>query len=119
VHHAPPNIYFSLNADVFECLLAEPILAQCLAAASYRTVRGTGREYAVYARLAHFVVTFRIDEEAHVRVEVPRRFADGADLYSSLVSVRYLTENPNKLTIFISARSRIGGHGESEVTWER
>lgn len=42
------------------------------------TKRRTVREDAVNTRLAHLVVTFRVDQKAHVRIEVAFRFADGA-----------------------------------------
>lgn len=38
MHHTPPDIYLSFYPDIFECLLAKPILAQCFAATSYWTV---------------------------------------------------------------------------------
>jgi hypothetical protein len=37
-------------------------------------------EDAVDARLAHLVVALRVHEELHVGVQVPRRFADGANV---------------------------------------
>lgn len=70
MHHTPPDIYFSLHPDIFECLLAEPIFTQGLATSGYWTVCRTGGKDAVHARLAHLVVAFRVDEKAHVRVEV-------------------------------------------------
>lgn len=72
--------------DVVKGLPAEPVLAQGLAAAGDGAGGGSGGEDAVDARLAHFVVAFRVDEEAHVRVEVARGLADGADFYSCSIS---------------------------------
>ena len=40
-------------------------------------------EDTVHARFAHFVVAFWIDEEAHVRVQVPGRLADWADIWGN------------------------------------
>lgn len=80
MHHAPPNIYFSLHSDIFERLLAELVLTQGLATSSNWTVRGTAREDAVHARLAHLVVAFWVDEKSHIGIQVSRGFADGADL---------------------------------------
>ena len=81
VHHAPPDIHFSLNADILKGLLAEAVLAEGLAASSDRAASWTRREDSVDARLAHLVVALRVDQESHVRVQIPRGLADGADLY--------------------------------------
>jgi hypothetical protein len=84
VHHAPPDIHLSLNSNVLKGLLAKAVLAEGLAAPSDGAASGTRGEYSVHAGLAHLVVAFRVDEESHVRVEIPRGLADGADLYERL-----------------------------------
>jgi hypothetical protein len=71
VHHAPPNIHFSLNPNVLKGLLAEAVLSEGLAASCDGAASWTRREYSVDAGLAHLVVTFRVDEKSHVRVEIP------------------------------------------------
>lgn len=49
LHHAPPNIYFSLHSNIFERLLAELVLTQGLATSGDWTARGTSGEDAVHA----------------------------------------------------------------------
>ena len=69
--YAPPDIHLSLNLQILECLRSELGLPQRPFAPCYRTRRRPMAKYAVHTGLAHFMVAFRIDEEAHVRVEVP------------------------------------------------
>lgn len=78
--YSPPDINFALNVDVVKGLLAEPLFPQRASTPGDRTRGRTLGEDAVDARLAHFVVAFRVDEEAHVGVEIARRFAYGADI---------------------------------------
>ena len=66
---------------VLKRLFSKPVLAKRLAAACDGARGGTGGEDAVDARLAHLVVAFWVDQEAHVRVEVAGGLADGADFY--------------------------------------
>lgn len=47
-------------------------------------VRRTRREYPIDTGLAHLVITFRVDKESHIGVQVPRGLADGTDLYTGL-----------------------------------
>lgn len=81
MHHAPADIHFSLNSDILKGLLAEAVLAKGFATSSDGAASWTRRENSIDTRLAHLVVALRVDEESHVRVEIPRRLADGADLY--------------------------------------
>ena len=55
------------------------MFAECLPTPRNRALSGTVREDAVDAGLAHFVVAFRVDEEADRGVEVAGGFADRAD----------------------------------------
>jgi hypothetical protein len=71
VHHAPPNVHLSLNSNVLEGLLAKAVLAEGLAASSDGAASRTRGENSVHAGLAHLVVAFWVDEESHVRVEIP------------------------------------------------
>jgi hypothetical protein len=84
VHHAPPDIHFSLNADILKGLLAEAVLAKGLATSGDGAASRARRENSVDTRLAHLVVALRVDEESHVRVEIPRGLADGADFYHKI-----------------------------------
>lgn len=112
MHHPSPDIYFALYVDVFECLFAEFVFAQCLAAASNWAAGWASTEDSVHAGLAHLVVAFRVDQEAHVRVEVSRGLADRADLWHNLMLALYIRDNFLQLTVFISTGDRIGSHGE-------
>lgn len=53
----------------------------------YRARGGARREDAIHARLAHFMVAFRVDEESHAGIQVAGRFADGADLWEFMLAV--------------------------------
>lgn len=76
LHDPLPNVDLPFDTDILKGLLSESVLAQRLVATGYRTGRGSRREDAVHAGLAHFVIAFWIDEEPHVRVEVSRGLAD-------------------------------------------
>jgi hypothetical protein len=80
VHHAPSNIHFSLNSNILKGLLAKAVLAEGLTTSGDGAASGSRGEYSVDAGLAHLVVAFWVDEKSHIRVEIPRGLADGADL---------------------------------------
>ena len=67
--------------DVVESLFAETGFAEGACAARNRAGGGAGAEDAVHAGFAHFVVAFRVDEEAHRGVEVAGGAADGTDFW--------------------------------------
>lgn len=70
LHHSLANVDLTFDTNVLECLGTEPVLAQRLVTTGHGAQRRPGREDAVDARLTHLVVAFRIDQEAHVRVQV-------------------------------------------------
>lgn len=78
--HPPPNVHLPLHLQILKRRLPEPALPKRSCASGDRARRRTMTEDAVHARLAHLVVTFRVHEELHVRVEVARRFAYWADV---------------------------------------
>lgn len=84
MHHAPPDVHLSLNSNVLKGLLAKAVLAEGFAASSDGATSRARGENSVHAGLAHLVVAFWVDEESHVRVEIPRGLADGADLYERM-----------------------------------
>jgi hypothetical protein len=47
------------------------------------------REDTIYARLAHFVIAFRVDEEAHVSAKISRAMADGTLIIIRVSFVTY------------------------------
>jgi hypothetical protein len=73
-------VHLSLHLEILKCLGPELGLPQRARAACNRARRRPVAEYAVHARLAHFVVAFGVDLELHVGVEVARRLADRADV---------------------------------------
>lgn len=92
-HHSLPDVNFPLYVYVLERLFSKPVLAQRLAAARNGTRGRTCRKDAVHARLTHFVVTFWVYQEAHVRIEVAGGFADRADFYiARMGSVRCISK---------------------------
>ena len=68
--YPPPDVHLPLNLDVVKGLFAELLLPQRPVAARHGARRGPVGEDAVDARLAHLVVALRVDQEAHVGVEV-------------------------------------------------
>ena len=76
----PSNINLPLYLYIVEVLLAEALFPKC-ASTSCDGARGRALgEDAVDTRLAHFVVAFGVDEEAHIGIEIAGRFAYGADV---------------------------------------
>ena len=75
-----PYVHLALYLQVLKRLFSEFVLPECSSAAGDRAGSGASREDAVDAGLAHLVVAFWVDEEAHVGVEVAGRLADGADV---------------------------------------
>jgi len=86
LRNPPANIHLLLHLDIFKGLPPEPLLAQGPPAPGHGTRGRALREDAVDARLAHLVVAFGVDEEAHVRVQVARRFAYWANVWGEWVS---------------------------------
>lgn len=70
--------------QVFERLPAEAGFAEGAGAAGDGAGGRAVGEDAVDAGFAHFVVAFRVHEEAHGWVEVAGGFADGADVWGFL-----------------------------------
>lgn len=76
----PPDVYFPLHLEVLECLGPELRLPKRLVTSRDRAWRRTVCEDSIDAGFAHLVVAFGIDQEAHMRVEVARRFTYDANV---------------------------------------
>lgn len=84
----PSDINFPLYLYIIKGLLAEALFPECTGTPCNRARGGALGEDAVDTRLAHFVVAFWVDEEAHIGVEIAGRFAYGADVWrAELVGV--------------------------------
>lgn len=64
------DVNFPFYLYIFKGLLAETLFPECAGTPCDRARAGALGEDAVDARLAHFVVAFWVDEEAHIAVEI-------------------------------------------------
>lgn len=84
----PSYINFALYLYIVKVLLAEALLPECASTPCDGARGGALREDPVDTRLAHFVVAFWVDEEAHTGIEIAGRFAYGANVWrAELVGV--------------------------------
>ncbi len=78
---AAADVDLALDLEVVKGLAAEAGFAEGAGATGDGAGGGAVGEDAVDAGFAHFVVAFRVHEEAHRGVEVAGGFADGADVW--------------------------------------
>lgn len=76
----PSNVNFPLYLYIVEGLLAETLFPECAGTPCDWAGGGALGEDPVDTRLAHFVVAFWVDEEAHIGVEIAGRFAYRANV---------------------------------------
>ena len=79
--YSPSDIDFTFYRDVLKRLLSKPLFPQRPSTTRNGARSRSLREDAVDAGLTHLVVTFWIDEEPHVRVEIAGRFTNRANVW--------------------------------------